>query len=545
MIATFSDRALSMTTPRFFQSAAIYTDRRAISLFFLGFAAGLPFLLIFSSLSIWLNEAGVDRGTVTRFSWAALAYSCKFIWSPLVDTLPLPLLTRRLGRRRAWLAAAQCVVIAAICLMALINPADSEALSLMALAAVLLGFSAATQDIVIDAYRIEAAAGDSAMQAAMAATYTAGYRCGMIVSGAGALLLATWFGSTMQHYDYAAWRATYFCMAAVMGIGLTTTLILREPPTSGGVNTLRPVADNLRLLALFAVAVVVLIVVYRLLSGLPAASSVLGGFLRESLRLTSGLAAAALVGTVCVRAGLVSRELAWQTWLEPVADFFRRYGRVAVLLLALIGLYRSTDIVSGAISNVFYQDLGYSKTEIASAVKVFGVVMTLVGGFLGGMLAQRYALMRMMMLGALLTVGTNLLFILLAWYGDKSLLATVQGLPVLPPLEGVIHAVQADVATAFRSHNWLLYGVVGFDNLAAGLASSVFVAFLSSLTSIRFTAVQYAIFSSLMTLLPKTLGGYSGSIVTAVGYPAFFMITSLIGVPVLLLVYWTERRLRP
>ena len=248
---------------------------------------------------------------------------------------------------------------------------------------------------------------------------------------------------------------------------------------------------------------------------------------------------------MCVRAGLVSRELAWQTWLEPVADFFRRYGRVAVLLLALIGLYRSTDIVSGAISNVFYQDLGYSKTEIASAVKVFGVVMTLVGGFLGGMLAQRYALMRMMMLGALLTVGTNLLFILLAWYGDKSLLATVQGLPALPPLEGVIHAVQAGVATAFRSHNWLLYGVVGFDNLAAGLASSVFVAFLSSLTSIRFTAVQYAIFSSLMTLLPKTLGGYSGSIVTAVGYPAFFMITSLIGVPVLLLVYWAERRLRP
>ena len=189
MIVTFSDRPLPMTTPRFFRSAAIYTDRRAISLFFLGFAAGLPFLLIFSSLSIWLNEAGVERGTVTRFSWAALAYSCKFIWSPLVDTLPLPLLTRRLGRRRAWLAAAQCVVIAAICLMALINPADGEALSLMALAAVLLGFSAATQDIVIDAYRIEAAAGDSAMQAAMAATYTAGYRCGMIVSGAGALRL--------------------------------------------------------------------------------------------------------------------------------------------------------------------------------------------------------------------------------------------------------------------------------------------------------------------------------------------------------------------
>lgn len=533
-----------MSSPYFFRSAAIYADRRAISLFFLGFAAGLPFLLIFSSLSIWLNEAGVERDTVTRFSWAALAYSCKFIWSPLVDTLPLPLLTRRLGRRRAWLVAAQCVIIAAICLMALINPAEAGALSLMALAAVMLGFSAATQDIVIDAYRIEAAAGDSAMQAAMAATYTAGYRCGMIVSGAGALLLATWFGSTMQHYDYTAWRTTYFCMAAVMGTGLATTLTLHEPPASEHISTLRPAADNLRLLALFAIAVIALVVVFRLLGYLPVADSVLGGFLRESLRLAGGVAAAALAGVLCVRGDLVSRELAWQTWLEPVADFFRRYGRTAALLLALIGLYRSTDIVSGAISNVFYQDLGYSKAEIASAVKIFGVVMTLAGGFLGGMLAQRYALMRMMMLGALLTVGTNLLFILLAWYGDKSLPAAVAGLPALPPLEGFTSAMQAGILTAFRSHNWLLYGVVGFDNLAAGLASSVFVAFLSSLTSIRFTAMQYAIFSSLMTLLPKTLGGYSGSIVTAVGYPAFFMITSLIGVPVLLLVYWAEKRLR-
>ena len=530
---------------RWLATAAIYTDRRAITLFLLGIAAGLPFLLIFSSLSIWLNEAGVARDTVTRFSWAALAYSFKFVWSPLADALPLPLLTRTLGRRRAWLLLAQCGVIAAICLMALIDPARPGALSQMALAAVLLGFSSATQDIVIDAYRIEIAPHDAAMQAATAASYTAGYRCGMILSGAGALLLAGFFGSTALVYHYPAWRATYLIMAALMGIGIATTLLVHEPPAVARAAP-RPPGDNLRLLALFAVAVAALIAAYRALDALPAANGGVLALLRETLRLAGGLAAAASAGMLLVRTGLVRRELAWQTWLEPLADFFRRYGRAALLLLALVGLYRSADIVAGAITNLFYQNLGYSKAEIASAVKIFGVAMTLGGGFLGGLLAQRYPLMRMMMAGAVLTATTNLLFVLLAWYGDKSAwlpLAAVADAPawqvLCPSLSGIARAL----AAAQDGKLWLLYGVVGFDNLAAGIAASVFIAFLSSLTSIRFTAVQYAIFSSLMTLLPKTLGGYSGGIVDAIGYPAFFTFTALLGVPVLALVYWTERRL--
>ena len=530
---------------RWLAAAAIYTDRRAITLFLLGIAAGLPFLLIFSSLSIWLNEAGVARDTVTRFSWAALAYSFKFVWSPLADALPLPLLTRTLGRRRAWLLLAQCGIIAAICLMALIDPARPGALPQMALAAVLLGFSSATQDIVIDAYRIEIAPHDAAMQAATAASYTAGYRCGMILSGAGALLLAGFFGSTALVYHYPAWRATYLIMAALMGIGIATTLLVREPPAVARA-TPRPPGDNLRLLALFAVAVAALIAAYRALDALPAANGGILALLRETLRLAGGLAAAASAGMLLVRTGLVRRELAWQTWLEPLADFFRRYGRAALLLLALVGLYRSADIVAGVITNLFYQNLGYSKAEIASAVKIFGVVMTLGGGFLGGLLAQRYPLMRMMMAGAVLTATTNLLFVLLAWYGDKSAwlpLAAVADAPqwqvLCPSLSGIARAL----AAAQDGKLWLLYGVVGFDNLAAGIAASVFIAFLSSLTSIRFTAVQYAIFSSLMTLLPKTLGGYSGGIVDAIGYPAFFTFTALLGVPVLALVYWTERRL--
>ena len=530
---------------RWLAAAAIYIDRRAITLFLLGIAAGLPFLLIFSSLSIWLNEAGVARDTVTRFSWAALAYSFKFVWSPLADALPLPFLTRTLGRRRAWLLLAQCGIIAAICLMALIDPARPGALPQMALAAVLLGFSSATQDIVIDAYRIEIAPHDAAMQAATAASYTAGYRCGMILSGAGALLLAGFFGSTALVYHYPAWRATYLIMAALMGIGIATTLLVREPPAVARA-TPRPPGDNLRLLALFAVAVAALIAAYRALDALPAANGGILALLRETLRLAGGLAAAASAGMLLVRTGLVRRELAWQTWLEPLADFFRRYGRAALLLLALVGLYRSADIVAGVITNLFYQNLGYSKAEIASAVKIFGVAMTLGGGFLGGLLAQRYPLMRMMMAGAVLTATTNLLFVLLAWYGDKSAwlpLAAVADAPqwqvLCPSLSGIARAL----AAAQDGKLWLLYGVVGFDNLAAGIAASVFIAFLSSLTSIRFTAVQYAIFSSLMTLLPKTLGGYSGGIVDAIGYPAFFTFTALLGVPVLALVYWTERRL--
>ena len=316
---------------RWLAAAAIYTDRRAITLFLLGIAAGLPFLLIFSSLSIWLNEAGVARDTVTRFSWAALAYSFKFVWSPLADALPLPLLTRTLGRRRAWLLLAQCGVIAAICLMALIDPARPGALPQMALAAVLLGFSSATQDIVIDAYRIEIAPHDAAMQAATAASYTAGYRCGMILSGAGALLLAGFFGSTALVYHYPAWRSTYLIMAALMGIGIATTLLVREPPAVARTAP-RPPGDNLRLLALFAVTVAALIAAYRALDALPAANGGILALLRETLRLAGGLAAAVLAGMLLVRTGLVRRELAWQTWLEPLADFFRRYGRAALLL---------------------------------------------------------------------------------------------------------------------------------------------------------------------------------------------------------------------
>ncbi len=205
-----------------------WTHPRVITMLFLGFSAGIPILLIFSTLSIWLLEAGVKKSAVTFFSWAALGYSFKFIWAPLVDKIPFPFLGRLLGRRRSWMIVSQLAVITAIICMAFIDPASGQrSLTFMALAAVMLGFSSATQDIVIDAYRIECI--DESYQALLASTYVAGYRIGMVVAGAGSLFLASLLGTTREMYQYQSWQITYLVVAATMLVGVITTLVISEP----------------------------------------------------------------------------------------------------------------------------------------------------------------------------------------------------------------------------------------------------------------------------------------------------------------------------
>jgi PAT family beta-lactamase induction signal transducer AmpG len=488
---------------------------------FLGLSAGIPLLLIFSSLSLWLREAGVERAAVTFFSWAALGYSFKFVWAPLVDSLPLPWLTRGLGRRRAWMLVSQLGIIGAILWMASTDPAGGElTLTSMALGAVLLGFSSATQDIVIDAYRIESAQAE--LQALLSSTYIAGYRIGMLVAGAGALFLASYFGSEKGSYSYQAWMYTYYIMAAAMLIGIATTLIIEEPRQTSGFGHGDAVRDYVGFLALFVVAAAVFVGTFALVGTVlqgwvgrvaqVAGNTVLAGVLVEALRLLAAALAAALVCRLVLATGWVNRAMVVETYVEPVREFFRRYGgKVALLLLALVGLYRISDIVLGVISNVFYQDLDFTKAQIATVVKSFGLAMTILGGFLGGVLSVRYGVMRILFVGALLTVLTNLLFILLAVVGNDEL---------------------------------LLYVVISADNLTAGLASAAFIAFLSSLTNVRFTAVQYAIFSSLMTLLPKVIGGYSGTMVDSLGYVNFFILAAALGVPVLLLVWAAGKHLQ-
>ena len=499
-------------------SISAIADSRVISMLFLGISAGIPLLLIFSSLSLWLREAGVDRSAVTYFSWAALGYSFKFVWAPLVNSLRLPLLTKQLGRRRAWLLLSQLMIMLSISLMAFVDPATDQ-LTIMALAAVLLGFSAATQDIVIDAYRIESAGQE--FQALMSSGYIAGYRIGMLIAGAGALYLASFLGSTSNQYNYQAWQSTYLFMALAMLIGVVTTLCISEPDIHKRGGHEPSTNNGLRFFLLFTTAVVGFIGCYLASSELAEllkqhltqllSNGYLAATLVELLRLLLALVVAGLIAKLLIKMGLVEKSHAHQAYIEPVKDFFDRYGlSVALTLLALIGLYRVSDIVLGVISNVFYQDMGFSKNTIATVVKSFGLGMSIVGGFIGGVLALRYGVIRILFVGAVLSALTNILFILLAKSGQ-------------------------DIA--------LLYWVIAADNLSAGLASAAFVAFLSSLTNISFTAMQYAIFTSIMTLFPKILGGYSGSIVEGIGYESFFLITALIGIPVLFLIAWVNRLL--
>jgi len=491
----------------------------AIVMLFLGFSAGIPILLIFSSLSLWLGEAGLKKSAVTYFSWAALGYSFKFVWAPLIDKLPVPLLTTWLGRRRAWLLLSQFAVIGSILWMALTDPAAGEsALTVMAFAAVALGFSSATQDIVIDAYRIESAPTEE--QAMTSSTYIAGYRIGMIVAGAGALYLATYFGSTKEAYSYTAWMYTYAVMAAVMLIGVATTFIIREPDIYRADASPYQASDYLRFLLVFFVGVVAFIATFKLSSNIVSNikdnltevfnNKHLAGFIVATIRLAVAAAVAWLVAMVLVRVGVGNRQMITESYVDPVRDFFQRYGMgLALLLLALIGLYRVSDIVMGVIANVFYQEVGYTKVQIANVSKFFGLIMTIAGGLLGGFLAVRFGVMRILFLGAVLSAVTNLLFIALA---ESS----------------------ASIA--------MLILVIGADNLSAGLASAAFIAFLSALTNVSFTAVQYAIFSSLMTLIPKILGGYSGSIAESIGYAKFFTMTALLTLPVLVLIFVMRNR---
>jgi len=400
---------------------------------FLGFSAGLPLLLILGTLSFWLREAGIDRSTIGYLTWVGLIYAFKWMWAPLVDRLAIPLLSRLFGRRRSWLLFAQLLIIIGLVGMASIDP--KVQLTPIVWCALLVAFGSATQDIALDAFRIESA--DSDHQAALAATYQAGYRLALIWSGAGVLWLAARAEAGVAGYDPAAWQFAYLCMAISISVGVVTTLFSKEP--------------------------------------------------------------------VHIELAKARNAKAWlhQTLIEPFADFIKRYGWHAILILSLIAIYRISDVVMGIMANPFYVDMGYTKDEVAAVSKVFGVVMTLVGAFIGGVLTLRFGVMRILFLGAVLSAVSNLLFAWLATQGHD--------------LHGLIWVISA-------------------DNLSSGIATAAFIAFLSALTNIQYSATQYALFSSMMLLLPKWLAGFSGVFVNHFGYSNFFISTAVIGAPVLILI---------
>jgi hypothetical protein len=341
--------------------------------------------------------------------------------------------------------------------MALSNPQTSQGIIQLAIGAVWLGFSSATQDIVIDAYRIEVA--DSHLQALMSSNYIAGYRIGMMVAGAGALYLAFFLGSTEQQYQLGAWQQTYLIMAALVLVGIITTLIIKEPIASElkGKQYEYGAKDYGRFFCLFSAIVISFIIAYLLTDTMSASikasmthwsdNNALGSFIGASTRLMTSLTVAMLAGYSLTKIGLVPKVMFEDTYISPVRDFFQRYQKVAYLILLLIGLYRISDIVLGAIANIFYYDMGFSKTDIATVAKVFGLWMTILGSFLGGFLSIRYGVMRVLMLGAVMTVITNLFFIALF------------NIPEI----------------------WMLYFVISADNITGGLAAGALIAYLSSL----------------------------------------------------------------
>ncbi len=446
----------SSTVSRFKEALSIYCHKRVLSLLLLGFSAGLPLMLVFSTLSFWLREAGIDRTAIGYFSWIALAYGFKWAWSPLVDRMSLPVFTRLLGRRRGWMLFAQLILVVAILGMSQSDPLQD--LNRLVLFALMVAFASATQDIVIDAFRIDSA--PEKMQAALAAAYQVGYRSAMIVSTAGALTIAAWVDPDSEVYNLASWQTAYLVMAGLMSVGIITTLMSREPQVENRE------ADEKE------------------------------AQLKQKLTLKYPK--------------FIAGTLSWlyTASVLPFVDFFKRYGRSAILILLLISCYRISDIVMGIMANVFYVDMGFAKAEIAAISKVYGLIMTLVGAGAGGVLLARYGTMKILFLGALLVAVTNLLF-----------------------------AYQAIVGYNVP----LLTAVISIDNFSAGIATAAFIAYLSSLTSAGYSATQYALLSSIMLLFPKFVAGFSGAYVDAFGYVNFFVGASIIGLPVLGLIVLVQK----
>ena len=427
---------------------SIYRNPRVIAMAFLGFSGGLPFLLVFSTLSAWLREAEVSRSTIGFFAWVGITYSIKVFWAPVVDRLRLPVIGA-LGRRRSWILVAQVGIALGLLGMSMIGAQD---LLLLSAFAVLVAFSSATQDIAIDAYRIEAVA--DRYQGAMSAAYIFGYRVALLVAGAGAFYLA----------EYLGWTLAYQVMAGLMLIGIITVLFIREPAASGMVEQ---IADD----------------------------QIVRAYLAKR-------------GYLPLR---VQGTLTWflSAVVFPFVDFFKRNGRFGLVVLLFIAVFRLSDIAMGIMANPFYLDMGYSKTDIANVAKVFGFFMTIAGSALCGVLVVKWGILRPLLMGAVAVAVTNLLF---------ALLSTLE-----PSLTGLAIVISA-------------------DNISGGFAATAFIAYLSSLTNRAYTATQYALFSSLMTLPGKFISGFSGVIVDGWGYLPFFIFASVIGIPAILLVILLIRR---
>jgi len=475
--------------PSWLETLAAFKERPVIAMLFLGYPAGVPLMMVLATSGFWLREIGVSRTSIGFLVWASFPWALKIFWAPLVDRMPLPVLTRWLGQRRSYILLTQFGIAGGLIAIASLNPQavfdsggnatstaariagltaegagvipllgglmnvaptppPSDVVVTMALLLLLVSFCSATQDIALDAFRIESA--PSKLQGVMAAAYQYGYRIAILVAGAGALFLAAAFD----------WATAYLLMGLSMVVGMATILLVREPP--------HPVTAATREL-----------------------EAALAARVASAGRLGGGLAKIASWFSVAV--------------VAPFVEFFKRNGWMALVIFLLIGSFRLSDLTLGAMANPFYVDIGFSKLEVASIAKVFGVVMTIIGVAVGAAFIVRYGIMPMLLVSAVLLTVTNLLFAAMAVVGSEI---------------------------------WMLTITISADNLAAGISGSVFIAYLSSLTNRAYTATQYALFTSLMSLFGKFVAGWSGVVVDTVGWVSFFIYASALGIPSVLLILY-------
>lgn len=430
-------------------SLTVYADRRVLSLVFLGFASGLPLALVYATLAAWLADSGVSLKEIGFVSLVGLAYSLKFLWSPLVDRLDLPVFGR-LGRRRGWMLLAQLGVIVAILMMSGTDPGADGGLSWTVIWAVALAFASATQDIVIDAYRTEILADERL--GAGAATLIFGYRIAMLTSGGGALLIADWWG----------WQAAYASMAVLMGVGIAAVLVNPEP----GVQ----VTDRSRAI-------------------------------EESGH--------AWVGRFATLPASARRLMNWiaDAVVAPFREFASRPGWLYIL--AFVALYKYGDALLGTMATPFYLDIGFSLSEIGVITKGFGLAMTLLGAGFGGFLVARYGIIEALLVAGILQAVSNLFFAGLAMTGPSLAMLSV---------------------------------TIAAENLTGGMGTAAFVAYLSSLCNIAYTATQYALLSSLMATARTILASGAGIAAESMGWIWFFIGTTVAAAPGLLLLVWMMRR---
>ena len=481
------------------KNSFILFEKKTLRMLFLGFSSGLPILLIFSTLSVWLFKAGIDRSAITLFSWVGFAYAFKYLWSPIVDNFKIPFF-EKLGHRRGWLLFTQSMIIISLVATSLTNPAQNLILTVITIT--FLAFFSATQDVVIDAYRIESVS--HKLQGPLSSMYIAGYRLAMLVGGAGSLWLASYLGSEI--YNVHVWQKVYLIMALLMFVGVITTFFSDEPRIKN--KKFFDINQHIKLFLIFILALLGFIVLYNFLPNPFNSNKIFEQFIFSLTRIFLCFTFAGSIIFLSIKNRFISKNKTIKIYLDPIKNFIKRYGKSAFFILLLIALYRIADIVMGVIANIFYLEKGFNIADIATYSKFFGVFATILGGFLGGFFSLKFGTMKSLFIGAIVAAGSNLLF---AW----------------------LALVEANIK--------FLIIVITADNISSGFAGTAFVIYLSGLTDIKFTATQYALFSSIMLFIPKLIAGYAGSWVDFMGYSNFFIVTALLGVPVLLLIIWLAK----